>query len=77
MQTAWFHTKLNGRSFRKLLAVILVPLRGTPTWHLLTQAAHVQYESLICRIILRNPQMAEKIKDLYDCMGIQVRDSRR
>ena len=27
-----------------------MPLRGTPTWYLLTQAAHAQYESLICRI---------------------------
>ena len=32
----------------------------------ITQTAHAQYKSLICRIILRNPQMAENIKDLYD-----------
>ena len=35
----------------------------------ITQTAHAQYKSLICRIILRNPQMAENIKDLYDLYG--------
>ena len=52
MQTAWFHSTTQWQMFQKTSGGhIGAPQRDTN----ITQAAHAQYESLICRIILRNP----------------------